>query len=275
MEFIMTTDLATAMPKEIGYNHEELKAELAQRLEHYKNLVVTEDTIKDGKEEKARLNKLRSAIEDRRKEGKKTWAEPNVEFEKKVKELVQMIDEPIAIIDGQLKVYEEKRKQEKQQLIEELYGIVVPDEYKGILNLERIFDQKWLNATTKMSKVDSDLNAMVKRVGADMLVLETVEPEYKAAVRAEYMRTLDIEIAMNHRKQLQDAAAAFKRSETEQAKQTPNEEPEREKTAKMEPYEESKTERIYSLRLEFQLTRNQATALKRFLENNNISYHKI
>ena len=50
MEFIMSTDLTTALPKEIGFNFEELKAELAEKLDYYNNLVVTEDTIKEGNE---------------------------------------------------------------------------------------------------------------------------------------------------------------------------------------------------------------------------------
>ena len=33
MEFVMSTDLNTALPKEIGFNFEELKAELSERLE--------------------------------------------------------------------------------------------------------------------------------------------------------------------------------------------------------------------------------------------------
>ena len=104
MEFIMSTDLTTALPKEIGFNFEELKAELAEKLDYYNNLVVTEDTIKEGKAEKAKLNKLREAVESKRKEIKKECMAPYTDFEAKVKELVAMIDAPVAAIDGQLKV---------------------------------------------------------------------------------------------------------------------------------------------------------------------------
>lgn len=110
MEFIMSTDLTTALPKEIGFNFEELKAELAEKLDYYNNLVVTEDTIKEGKAEKAKLNKLREAVESKRKEIKKECMAPYTDFEAKVKELVAMIDAPVAAIDGQLKVFEEQRR---------------------------------------------------------------------------------------------------------------------------------------------------------------------
>ena len=68
MEFVMSTDLNTALPKEIGFNFEELKAELSERLEYYNGLVVTETTIKEGKAERAKLSKLREAVEAKRKE---------------------------------------------------------------------------------------------------------------------------------------------------------------------------------------------------------------
>ena len=57
-------------------NFEELKAALKQELAVYKSIVYTPDAIKDAKKDKAELNKLRKAIEDRRKEIKNIILEP-------------------------------------------------------------------------------------------------------------------------------------------------------------------------------------------------------
>ena len=70
MEIKVITDLSV-IPHEIDFNSEELKSELIPKLEFYKNLVVTEDSIKDAKSDRAKLNKLKSAFEDKRKEMKK------------------------------------------------------------------------------------------------------------------------------------------------------------------------------------------------------------
>ena len=70
MEFLIKTDL-NAIPQAIDFNFEEMKAELTEKLTAYNALVVTEDSIRDAKADKAKLNKLRTAVEDKRKEVKK------------------------------------------------------------------------------------------------------------------------------------------------------------------------------------------------------------
>ena len=102
MEFVMGNSLET-LPKTIDFNFEELKGQLAESLALYTGLVVTEDGIKGAKEDRAKLNKLREAMENKRKEVKRECMAPYTDFEAKVKELVGLIDQPIAAIDAQLK----------------------------------------------------------------------------------------------------------------------------------------------------------------------------
>lgn len=264
MEFIMSTDLTTALPKEIGFNFEELKAELAEKLDYYNNLVVTEDTIKEGKAERAKLNKLREAVESKRKEIKKECMAPYTDFEAKVKELVAMIDAPVAAIDGQLKVFEEQRREEKRKAIETVYDEIVPDEIKAIMPLDRIFDQRWLNTTFKIEAVGEAIGNLADKIDDDLTVLDTIEPEFSTAVRAKYMETLDIGAALRHKKALQDAAEAAKKREASMAVDN-------EKIVEQPRVQE----KLYLLRLEFHLTQPQATALKQFLSSNGIQYTKI
>lgn len=113
MELIIRNDYEQAMPLVTITNFDELYTELSEQLERYNNLLITEDTIRDGKADRAKLNKLREALETRRKEIKKQCAEPYNAFEKKVKELTALIDKPIAAIDAQLAAYEDQRKEEK------------------------------------------------------------------------------------------------------------------------------------------------------------------
>lgn len=270
MELNVTTDLATALPAEITFNFEELKAELEERLEYYNRLIITEDTIKEGKADRAKLNKLLTAIDTRRKEIKKACMAPYNAFEAKIKELTALINAPIAAIDGQLATYEERRVEEKRQQVAEAYATIVPEEIRDIIPMEMIFNPRWLNATTTMKAVEADLQERVKRTNADMMALNVVEPEYALAVREVYIRTLDIETAMLHREAIREADEAFK-----QAQQVNN--PPQEPVAPVKPQEPQTetTETIYRLRLEMQLTMAQADALKRFLEDNHINYTKI
>lgn len=96
--------------KEIKWNNEELKAEIAEKMQEYKSLVFTEETMKDAKADRAKLNKLKTAFEDERKRIKKLCMEPYETFEKQVKEVIALIEEPIRLIDQQIKEVEERKK---------------------------------------------------------------------------------------------------------------------------------------------------------------------
>lgn len=280
MEFVMSTDLNTALPKVIGFNFDELKAELTQRLDYYNSLVVTEDTIKEGKAERAKLSKLREAVEAKRKEVKREYMAPYTDFESKVKELVAIIDAPIAAIDGQLKAFDDLRREDKRAEIRKAYETIVPADIQAIVPLERIFDPKWLNATVKTKAVEAELTAMVQQTEDDLQVLDMVEPEFAAAVRARYMETLNIGAALRYKQTMVAAAEAAKRRAEAIAAPAaaPVQEPEPVQEAPAAPAEPELVEepvKLYRLRLEFRLTQDQANALKHFLEASNIDYMKI
>ena len=95
-------------------NLEQLKKELVPKLEKYNNLVVTEDSIKAAKDDKAALNKLKKAIEEQRISIKKQYLEPYNLLESQCKEVVKLIDEPIQAIDKQIKAFDEIEKKQKE-----------------------------------------------------------------------------------------------------------------------------------------------------------------
>ncbi|MGN0999732.1 MAG: DUF1351 domain-containing protein [Faecousia sp.] len=280
MEMKMTTDLETALPAEIGFNFDELKAELEERLHHYNTLVVTEDAIQDAKSDRANLRKLRDALETRRKEVKKKCEQPYKAFEARVRELTALIDAPIAAIDGQVKAFEQQEKDAKMAEIEAAYDELVPETFREIIPLNRILDPKWLNKSTTMKSVREAIETRVKRTNVDMALIDGVQPQYLTAVRAKYIETLDVNTAMDERDKIMAAEQAFQQREAQRAAYQPQVE-NKPPVAAQEPVKEqpatrpSMNEKLYPLRLEFQITQPQATALKQFLVDNHIQYRKI
>lgn len=289
LEMRMTTDLATAIPAEIGFNFDELKTELTERLHHYNHLVVTEDTIQEGKEDRANLRKLRDAIETRRKEIKRQCEQPYKAFEVRVKELTALIDAPIAAIDSQVKAFEEQQRQQKLTEIEAIYAEVVPDNLKEIIPLQKILDPTWLNKTTSLKKVREAIDNLAKRTNVDMVLIDGVNPKFMAAVRKKYIDTLDITTALNYQDELLAAEEQFRQQEEARQQREAqraawaNQAP---KAAEMppvtaqEPVREPapiprQDTRLHDLKLAFRLTQSQATALKQFLIENNIQFQKI
>lgn len=278
MEMRMTTDLKTALPAEIGFNFDELKTELTERLHHYNTLVVTEDAIKEAKTDLANLRKLREAIETRRKEVKKQCMAPYNAFEAQVKELTALIDAPVATINGQIKAFDEQEKAKKYEEISAAYEELVQETMQEIIPLNRILDPKWLNKGTTMKSIREAISAFANRTRIDILYMEsTVQPEHLTAVRAEYIETLDLDAAMEHRDKLVAAAAAFQQREDQRMMYQPP----AEENAPVTPQEPSREaprqaeETIYLLRLEFQLSLDEANKLKKFLVDNHINYRKI
>lgn len=280
MEMIMTTDLETALPAEIGFNFDELKQELTDALHHYNTLVVTEDAIQEAKIDRAKLRKLKEAIDTRRKEVKRECERPYKAFEAKVKELTALIDAPVEAIDKQIKAFEDREKEQKLSEIQAAYDNLVPATIKEVIPLNRILDPKWLNKTTSMKSITEAIQTIAKRTNVDITFLEAaVDPKYLTAVRSEYIATLDIDKAMDQRDKLVAAEAAFQQREAARAAYQPPVEkaaPAAVQEPAMVPAPQPhKEEKVYALRLEFQLTMRQADALKAFLITNHINYMKI
>ena len=285
LEFVMQTDLATALPAVLEFNFEDLKKALAERMELYRGLVVTEDGIKAAKQDRADLNKLREAIEAKRKEGKKASMAPYTEFEGRVKELVQLVDAPIAAIDGQLKEYEEKRRADKRAEIAAIYEETV-GELKGILPFERLWRDEWYNTAWSMKKIREAIVAAEGKVASDLEVLSTVESEFAEAVRLKYLEALDLNAALAERARLQERAAKLREYEEQRRRAAEAEaanvpEAERAEAAAKDAGQAEAApamgaeETVYLLRFECQLTRSQAAELSAWLKDRNISYRRI
>lgn len=189
--------------KEIRWNNEELKAEIAEKMQEYKSLAFTEETIKEAKADRAKLNKLRTAFEDERKRIKKLCMAPYDEFEKQVKELIALIDEPIRMIDGQIKEVEERRKVEKKGEILEFYESVI-GVLKGILPFDRVFRQEYLNVSKSMKSIKEEIQALIDQVNSDLDTIEGFGSKYELQIKDVYLRTLNLSSAMQEKSRLEE-----------------------------------------------------------------------
>lgn len=186
--------------KSIDWNFEELKAEITAKAALYKNMVYTEDSIKEAKADKAALNKFITALEDKRKEVKKQCLMPYEAFEKQMKELVAIVDEPVKLIDSQVKSYEEKQKEEKLNKIKEFWQTTEHPEW---LKCSQIFDKKWLNNSVSMKKVQEAIVARLIQIEADVATLSGL-PEFSFEALECYADTLDLNRAIYEGQRLAD-----------------------------------------------------------------------
>ena len=175
----------------IDFNFEDLKEALTAELELYKNLVFTEDTKADAKKTVAELRKLKKQISDKRIEVKKLYMQPYTDFEAKVKELDKLINEPITFISEQIDAFEQKRIEEKRELINEIYLELVSEreDIAGYAELNRVYDNKWENASTSKKTIQEAITSYLDSVDNDIAAIESMESEYEAKALMRYKET--------------------------------------------------------------------------------------
>ncbi len=177
-------------------NFDEVKNFLNAKLEDYRGIQFTEDTRAEAKKTVAYLRKLKTSIGARVKEVKKEYMEPFDSFEEKVAELYDLIDTPIEEIDKQVKEFEKKRLQEKKSLIRELYQEYVAS-VTDLLPLERIYNDKWENATTTKKAIVTEMQERVSAVENDLSVICSMKSEFEEQGLEKYRATLRLSDAIS------------------------------------------------------------------------------
>lgn len=289
MELVIYTPQEDQFVKEITFNHEEIKAELAQQLKKYQGLVYGEDSIREAKADRATLNKFKTAIEDKRKEIKNACLEPYNAFEAKIKEIVAMIDKPIAEIDSQVKNFEQIKKDEKLQAIKQFYTDKAADLEK-LVPFDRIFNQKWLNVTYKEADIQKEITDLFIKVESDLQVITELQTEYEPQLKDFYLKNYDLTATLQEKKRLEEQAAKlaeYKRQQEEKKRQAlkqvepaqepktvANPEPAKEIAPTPQPQPQKQTQ-LFTVDFRVIATAEQLNALKQFLVTNGIKYGKV
>ena len=204
MELRITNPQENWLTEQILWNNEELKAAIAEKVKDYKTIAYTEDSLKDMKADRADLNKLKKAFEDERKRVKKICMEPYTKFEQQVKEITALIDEPIGLIDSQIREIDERRKTVKREEIEELFTSIG---FQSFVKLDMIWDEKWLNATVTLPKIEEQMKSRMYQIGTDVVTISKL-PEFKFEAMEVYRKTLDMNQAIQEGQRLDDSEAA-------------------------------------------------------------------
>lgn len=185
----------------IVFNYEDLKNDINQALEKYRDLVYDDTSIKEAKTDRATLNKFKEAIEARRIAIKKQCMAPYETFEKQIKEIVALIDKPILAIDTQVKSFEQKQWEDKEAEIKAFYAEVVK-ELVELVPYSKIANPKWKNISYKINSAKDDIVDILSRVRADLKVLGELQTEFTEQLQDFYLRSgynLSTTLAENRR----------------------------------------------------------------------------
>lgn len=203
MEFRLINPTETGFLKHIEWNKEELEAAVKAKVDSYKGIIYTEETLKSAKADRAELNNLLKAIEDRRKKVKEIINQPYSDFEKELKSVTALIKRQTEEIGKQIDSFEDKQKEEKKQKIHEAYDSAIGD-LKEILPFTKVFDPRYLNKTYKLNTAISEVKAKIEQVKTDLSTIESVCGKYALNAKDVYVRTLDLSKALAEEKRLKE-----------------------------------------------------------------------
>ena len=261
----------------IKFNYEDLKASLTANLEKYKNLVYTEETIKEAKADRALLNKVSTAINDEKKRIKNKLLEPYMDFEEKCKELMAMVSEVSEGIDSQVKAFEQKTKNEKLQEIM-AYWIENVGEFNDLIDFDLIFEERWLNSSYSMKKVQTDINHIFEKTKMDLATLDsTIKDEnIKKQVKDFYFNNIKspsiLSLSIQESQRIEEAN---KKIEILENSQNAEQNTENLTSCLQSITDKEQNEDLQQLDFRVWVTQRQKFALREFLKANNIKFGRV
>ena len=272
------------LPPPIKWNREEIKLWLSEILAQYEGLVYSDEQLKDAKADKAKLNKLRKALNDERIRYQKQYMSSFDTFKAEVDEVLKMIDSTTFQISAQLEEAEKKRREEKADAVSEIWNSI--EDKPDWLDLGAIYNDKWLNASYSLNQVREDLKITVEAVNAAVMAISRL-PEYSFEALEEYKRTLDLPRAIKEGERLADIqrrkeeAERIRKEEQERRQKEAAEKAAQEAQLKAQIEQEQAQEpqgpQVTHEWISFKVyvTYEEAMALKIWLNDHNITFKPI
>ena len=155
------------------------------------SLELTEENVKEVKENLAKCRKVTEALTRRRIDIKKQILQEYEDFDRKVKELVFIVDNADSALRAKVREMEERERQEKKEQIRALWEKRSPM-YRITEICDGAFEKfiapKHLNKTTTMKAVEKSMVLWLEKTEKDLEILGEMGAEYEA----EYTSCFDL-----------------------------------------------------------------------------------
>lgn len=265
---------------EIESNMKEVKGYVEELNNYYKNINFTEETMKEAKDEKAKVNKFKTQVADYRKNIVAEYNKPIKTFEDTAKETEKLLTDTYNTINQQVANYEGKLKKEKEEEVRNYF-----EEYRESLNIDFIsFEDTKIKVNLSDSKTSLKKQAkdFIDKVNMDLATI-TLQ-RYRDEILVEYKQNgfilnNAITTVLNRQKAIEEAKKKEEEKkitiifnkEHEIAKES-YEQLEEVFNKPLEQPEEVKQEEILTLKFTVRGSREKLKELKNFLIQGGYDY---
>ena len=204
-------------------NAKEIRELVKSALPKYDISNYSTDDVAKAKADKALLNKAQKTLNDKRIAFEKEFMAPFGEFKEVVTETCNIIKEAVKKIDTVIKEDEERSKTEKRNSI-----LALPEvqEFEALgLSIQTIWNDKWLNKTTSLKAVSTEIAEKTKAVKTDLETLKSFAEDYDVLV-VRYKESLNLNDTVAYANQLKaqrEATKAAEAAKEETSANTPSE----------------------------------------------------
>ena len=187
--------VATQTPGVINFsNYQEVKNALSEYVSsNYANVDYSLEGIDAAERDSKELKTHRDAIAKVKKEINAAYSAPYVEIEKKLDELIAILDVPLKKAKSYV---DEAAKDEKRNAVYEYArkaAIPLGDKAEKVINSSAFFNPKWLNKTTSIKTVQDEIDSIVQSAMNDLSAIQMTGGESVGVLTARYYETLSME----------------------------------------------------------------------------------
>ena len=256
-------------------NAKEFSAALKNELKNYtvKRYLDNPDAAKT---DKVYLNKLKDDVAKKRQLATQTWNKPLEEFSSIMKTLEKDIDSAYSELNSIVNQAAQKEKDEKKAKIVDFWNYL----NFTIVPLDRVFNPKWLNKGEKLQSIFDECKAITEKITTEMNTLKSMQDEDAETLQAFYLETLDLNATLQKGNQLKENRARIKAEEERKAAESKSVVKENLTTEcnvdlGRKPDVTTVREPIATFRLEVTAPASKLKALRKYIDDNGITYKKI
>lgn len=281
VEFTVQEDFMKNLP-DIVSNLAEVKKWAEEQTKYDREMVLVSDAdFENAKARSTDLNKKITQIENKRKEIKREYNRPYEIFDKAAKDVVMVLSAARENLWGQIQKQESEKKLKLENEYRHYYETTA--EEKGVLKYrswKQIFNEKWLNKTTKADTVLEAINGIIETTKNELTAIKALNSEFELALLQRYTEghTMTDIITYDSRLKAEKQAVETQKQVVETQKQVvkENTQPHTEK-AEITPKDEptSEIEEVFATDFRVWTTKDQLMALGKWLRENGIKYGKV
>lgn len=262
-----------------GYN--KMKDQIDQLHEGLENYDVTKENLKEAKSTRAKLNKLKKAIESRKVEIKKKAEAPIKDFNDKVESLVAEIDDSSSKISDGIKGFEDQEKQARHE--KNLKHIKAICELAEVDPSKIKYQSSWDNKSYSKTKFENEVDQQIALIQqeqaqlADNIKIVSEKAEGLGLPADYWIKELDeqpLSFVLNAMTEYKEDLDAVSKAQKE-TKLNELRDLKKQGDKYIDPETGEVKDKIIALKLEVKGTKWQLKQLYSFIQDNGIEYEGL